>query len=886
MAININLNHAPFEASAKRIYAALDKMARYTDVAINKMERMGKSFHATTPTMRINKTTEAIKKQTRAVEALHKGRKRLNQEAEKSTALTKLQKMGKEAERREGSLSARMQKLNDELAKTPRGTRRYQQLAKEARSLGREFDKLHTPIGRAGTALKKIWTSFAHFTIFVAAALFVVTGFVSILKLLKDVTVAFLRAGADIPLRLGQIATAFQMGSEQAKRFGEISEETREKTGASQEKVNKAFTELVKAGLSGDKAVAKLDKTLTIARNSGVSMADAAFIAATNVNGLADAYLKLDDALGPDAQKAWKKFVETFKTFSKDFYKTEEPRFVMWLEELSGWLDKNSEKFIRWADWMLRAVEVTVREINRMSSTTHQPKGVYIPDKYVEQLGKSQRGQYGYMPFEETPEQKKSLGIVLEKPPLERQRQMYAKLHKGLGHVSDEWRKAELAALKQFYNDVFQLEGPLLERRIRLYNDATRGMKDQSAELQSRRKLFRATGDPDDRLMELELSKTGAESEGLLVGMTPKERNRYRRKLAYREARKQERPTRWRHEQTFEQTGIMTDRLRAIRDEEARYTKYSSIGKGVPKDTAARQETVAKIKNETDANAMILEKRTETFEATSIMSDDLYRQQREELRRYRDTTIAATGEAGTAWDLYYRQVRELQVDHWESQITSIDGIRAAHERLLLEAEPLAKRMSDIWTRFAKNMNTVLKTEFFDLMSGEFKRLEDVAVSVLKVIQRALIDTMYTQLMFGSSGSGGASGWLSMAVSAAISAYGGSGSAGGTGGGQTLGNAPPNTMRAHHGGVISEHIKGVGQMTGRAYEFGEGGVPEIISPFGEGGLGGGGKTEITIIAMDSQSFAEVVQRNPQVILSATNKALEGNPAGRNALRRMT
>jgi molecular chaperone GrpE (heat shock protein) len=91
-----------------------------------------------------------------------------------------------------------------------------------------------------------------------------------------------------------------------------------------------------------------------------------------------------------------------------------------------------------------------------------------------------------------------------------------------------------------------------------------------------------------------------------------------------------------------------------------------------------------------------------------------------------------------------------------------------------------------------------------------------------------------------------------------------------------------------GGIINEHIVGVGLSTGTNYEFGERG-PETVTPgIGSGGSGdssGGGNTnQIYIYAADSKSFDDMCRRNPNSIIGPIEEGLRlGNRGLKNSLR---
>lgn len=94
-----------------------------------------------------------------------------------------------------------------------------------------------------------------------------------------------------------------------------------------------------------------------------------------------------------------------------------------------------------------------------------------------------------------------------------------------------------------------------------------------------------------------------------------------------------------------------------------------------------------------------------------------------------------------------------------------------------------------------------------------------------------------------------------------------------------------------GGMINEHVVGIGQTSGSSYEFGEGGVPEAVissKDFGSSSSKSGSEpvtnvTNVYIQAADSKSFNDMIKRNPGSIEMSINKALTGNSGLRKRLK---
>lgn len=179
------------------------------------------------------------------------------------------------------------------------------------------------------------------------------------------------------------------------------------------------------------------------------------------------------------------------------------------------------------------------------------------------------------------------------------------------------------------------------------------------------------------------------------------------------------------------------------------------------------------------------------------------------------------------------------------------------DAVIEKTESMSSAMIDLSERTAWAMQENFSDLFFDVMRGELDGLEEYATAVLRSIQRATADYL-AQLaktaLFGSDTSkslllAGAQALFSGATASAAPVHVG---AGGT-----------TAFRFAGGGVINEHVVGVGLRSGSSYEFGEGGQ-EVVMPSSRLGGSGGGQTVINnsfnIAANDAKSFEEMLTRS--------------------------
>jgi len=165
--------------------------------------------------------------------------------------------------------------------------------------------------------------------------------------------------------------------------------------------------------------------------------------------------------------------------------------------------------------------------------------------------------------------------------------------------------------------------------------------------------------------------------------------------------------------------------------------------------------------------------------------------------------------------------------------------------------------------------------FFDMMTGEFKDLEDFAKGVFRSIQRAAADMlgqMAKEGLFGKEGMGGLIGKF-------VASY----FAGGGGAYSWSSSSPAySDFSMAGGGIIGEHVVGVGLQSGKSYEFGEAGA-EVVSPVGAGQAV---HNHYHIQALDAASFMQMCERNPQAIAAGLGVALERRVGGINNVIRST
>ena len=192
-----------------------------------------------------------------------------------------------------------------------------------------------------------------------------------------------------------------------------------------------------------------------------------------------------------------------------------------------------------------------------------------------------------------------------------------------------------------------------------------------------------------------------------------------------------------------------------------------------------------------------------------------------------DEQIDKANELNNAFEsLQSKRINEALDDAFKGIGDDADAFKGIGD----DAETTFTLMADLSERTAWAMQENFSDLFFDVMTGEFKSLNDYATAVLRSIQRGIADMMgqgLTQGIFGKEMKGG--GWLSDLFSG--------GSTGSTG--STVATNVP-TIRGgqgggygfQHGGYIGEPVKGFGMSSGKSYEFHPN---EVVTPAGGGGV---------------------------------------------------
>lgn len=150
----------------------------------------------------------------------------------------------------------------------------------------------------------------------------------------------------------------------------------------------------------------------------------------------------------------------------------------------------------------------------------------------------------------------------------------------------------------------------------------------------------------------------------------------------------------------------------------------------------------------------------------------------------------------------------------------------------------------------------------DMSWGIQVDFEDLVKSILKDLQKLVIRIMviepilakFTEMLRGiQAGTGGGGSLLG-------SLFGGLG----------------KIFKMASGGIINEPVVGIGAKTGAGYMLGEKGS-EAVMPVSKGstasGAGGSKTVNVNINAIDSKSVVELMQQNPQAILSPIIQALQ-------------
>jgi len=871
--IDLNLKSDQAKRELEKLYKMFDRLAVSVDKAQRKMERVVLA--------RPEEALRAVDNKTRAMKKAYQDLKRIDTQARTRSGLSAAQDKTELAGLREGSLSSRMGKVSAAMEEEAYGTERYKMLSGELKNLNKEFDKTHSKVGKARQAFLRAGRAIGNFTIFVAAALFVITGFVSIMKLTKDLLVDFFKAGSDVTKALNEIAVSFNMTSKQAEKFAEISEKSRESTGSSQQDVNKAFEELMNRGLSANEALKKLDHTLKLARHSKIDVAMAAKIATTSMKDLNDQFSKMEKYTDPSALASWNRFVETFKTFSKEFYKQTEPEIIKVLENLTDFIKRNGQTVISFfKDYVsgINQMFLLWENFKKNQFGWDDKKGA---PKLENEINNTSKNTIGAGSSDQ------SLNSLKLQIGYDERIKIYKDLYKQLGYINKGWRADEDKELTVFYSKVRRLEGDDIATKIKNHKEYVRLWQDREKQMTDYKQMFKLTGRMPKQYMEWSLEQRMGKI-GLMTKPTDPDALKDWEDYIARAKRITARGVITEsfakdlegQKEFFEKSGVATEKYIEIQTGEFRRMADNAVdiwGFTEKEAESYYQRLMQTFRDELAEPQIKLYE--ELYDTTGRMDSSLYDLKKQSLDRYYDYYVKVTGNITAAEEILNRRREEFEIKKLEDSSSALDGVSAAYLKLTHKSETMAHKMSSVWEAAAKDMNQTMKTYFFDFMENRFNSLGDVAASVLRTIQRGINEMLYQYMMFGSSGKGGMASFLGKLGVAAVSAYSGATYYGDQAAAGAI--AEWGSTNFQHGGSIYEHIIGRGLKSGRYYQFGEAGPEDIVPK----GIGASGDVHITIQAIDSKSFQEVCQRNAHAVLVSTQKALEKNPAARKPIKRL-
>ncbi len=223
--------------------------------------------------------------------------------------------------------------------------------------------------------------------------------------------------------------------------------------------------------------------------------------------------------------------------------------------------------------------------------------------------------------------------------------------------------------------------------------------------------------------------------------------------------------------------------------------------------------------------------------------------------------------------LYEEQARRAELIS-----TAAGAFRLGLEDLESEYGDAGQRMYDLTKTIARNMESAFSDFFFDVLTARLKSLGDYVRAFIDTIARTLANALGQEF----------TGFLIKGLGKII------------GGGGAVPGAPPGPYEAlggvyasgrrmafAGGGVIVPQPSWFPMANGGVGLMGEAG-PEAIFPLkrdasgklgisaeGAGKGAGGQGVAITILAVDSQSFADIVKRNPRIIVEQMSEALRSN-----------
>jgi hypothetical protein len=234
-------------------------------------------------------------------------------------------------------------------------------------------------------------------------------------------------------------------------------------------------------------------------------------------------------------------------------------------------------------------------------------------------------------------------------------------------------------------------------------------------------------------------------------------------------------------------------------------------------------------------------------------------------------------------DLYAEAMRQADIDQTTEDVAVLVENMGGISLMLSTQGDVMSQLTEGLTLYEKGFENV--DDISDTAADRLKKMKEAADEFGFTFSSALEDAIIQGGKLSDVVKGLAADITRMMVRETVTKPLGnfiSGAIGGLfgGGGGSVGMAT--------GGIINEHIVGVGLSTGTNYEFGERG-PETVTPgIGSGGSGdssGGGNTnQIYIYAADSKSFDDMCRRNPNSIIGPIEEGLRlGNRGLKNSLR---
>lgn len=217
--------------------------------------------------------------------------------------------------------------------------------------------------------------------------------------------------------------------------------------------------------------------------------------------------------------------------------------------------------------------------------------------------------------------------------------------------------------------------------------------------------------------------------------------------------------------------------------------------------------------------------------------------------------------------------------------------RRRREDVLLDEYTAYESWADDMKSKTEDMSDAMKTAITGWGSHFSQQLNDavwdadvsfasIAESFGRMITEMAIQKAIVEPLLNSITEGGGLGFLDKLFSG-----GGGGPAHIEAGGPAhIGAGGTTAFKMASGGTISEPIWGIG-MSGRRYLFGEGGEAEEVIPHSRlRSLGGSSRTDvhhhydITIVAADSRSIADMMRRNPAAVIGPLREALRTGDQG--------